>query len=452
MKTKLLLLVLLGWVGIAWGQVKYDSVHIINLSQDMKIPTLVKKNTFVGFKIENVNVFKVKGTTLIKTADLEYSTPKWVSDIMEKEDNEGKEETVHGFSPLEREPTEQEKLIIEFQNAKKSVQQDIVSFYANYQNIKKITELQDRLNFILSDSIFINKEVIKPSGEDVYKSIYGHIVPDFKDYQKIDENILRLQSNYINILNNYTYYEKLVIQLKYKTEFQSEIEEIKQLYAGLQKTTTSVTAKAKNGIDFYRKIRDSKFEISLPPQQLTNDVNTITPQLKNEKGKVVYEYNPLIIQTYGGWKINFSAGYFLSFIGNDNYTSYTNALGNKEVAKGNTDKITNALGGLMHVYSNQPGWLVQPGFSFGISLADNSSAGFYGGASLFFLEKNRLVTTFGYSFIKVKSLNTANLTPLSDSDSYAFTNMADTEIRYDNIYKGAWFFGVTYNLSNNNTK
>ncbi|WP_353097177.1 hypothetical protein [Empedobacter brevis] len=434
--------------GVAWGQERNDNVHVINLSQDTTIPTLVKKNTFIGFKIENVNVFKVNGTKLIKTVDLEYSTPAWVSEAMEKAKNE-KEDSVHGFSPLEREPTEQEKLIMEFQNVEKLVQKEIISFYNNYQNVNKITELQDRLNFILSDSIFVNKDVIKSSSEAIYKSIYDHSVPDFKDYQKIDENILRLQSNYINILKNYIHYEKLATQLKYKTEFQSEIEEIKKIYTNIQKTAASMSEKAKNGIDFHRKIINSDFEINLPPQQLTDDVNTITPQLKNEKGKVVYEYNPLIIQTYGGWKINFSAGYFLSFIGNDNYTSYTNALGNKEVAKGNTDKITNALGGLMHVYPNQPGWLVQPGFSFGISLADNSSAGFYGGASLFFLEKNRLVTTFGYSFIKVKSLNTANLTPLLDSNSYAFTNMADTEIRYDNIYKGAWFFGVTYNLSNN---
>ena len=34
-----------------------------------------------------------------------------------------------------------------------------------------------------------------------------------------------------------------------------------------------------------------------------------------------------------------------------------------------------------------------------------------------------------------------------NDDRYEFINASDTEIRYDDVYKGAWFIGVTYNLA-----
>lgn len=448
MKTKIILLILTCWVGVVWGQEKEDKILIVNLTKDDKIPTLLKKNTFIGFKIENVNVFKVTGKADIKTEESNYSLPKWYAEALKKYEEELKNpfnETVRS-SGSSTEPTAKEKLRNSLHDKSTLIQSDLFDFYTTYINIKNLTELDNRLNFIIADSIFINKEKTQTDSKQIYLSIYKHEDADYKDYQMIETNILALNKEYWELTSHYSEYESIAKQLSEGNIYASEITNVKLIFDEIQKNKITLIQKAKNGIDWYRKIINSPFEIKIEPIQLSEDINTITPQLKNAKGEVVYSYNPIKIETFGGWKINFSAGYFLSFIGNDNYTSYTNSLGSKEVAKGNTDKITNALGGLLHVYSNQPSKLVKLGISFGVSLADNSSVGFYAGPSLFFLEKNRLVTTFGYSFIKVKRLNTANLTAISD-DRYSFINTANTEIQYDPVYKGAWFFGVTYNLS-----
>ncbi|CAI9676754.1 hypothetical protein EAVNVH72_00096 [Elizabethkingia anophelis] len=52
MKTKLLVLVLLGWVAVVWGQ-KNDTVITINLSESQSIPGRLKKNTYVKFLFKN---------------------------------------------------------------------------------------------------------------------------------------------------------------------------------------------------------------------------------------------------------------------------------------------------------------------------------------------------------------------------------------------------------------
>lgn len=211
------------------------------------------------------------------------------------------------------------------------------------------------------------------------------------------------------------------------------------------KNRNETIAKAQAGIDLYSQIIKSNFFAYTDAKQLNDDEVTLSPKLKFANGKTAYDFSDLTVKTYGGLKVNFSAGYLVSFIGDDNYNVYKNNSGvTVGVTEGNKNKITHALGGLVHVYphlENSP----EVGFSAGASLATNGNLGFYFGGSVFFLEKNRLVLTGGYSFLKVKKLNTANLVPLNNQ--YNFVSSTDTEIKYDDVYKGAWFIGVTYNLT-----
>ncbi|MDR3025960.1 hypothetical protein [Chryseobacterium sp.] len=453
MKTKILLLFLL-WAGLALSQ-KNAKVIRIDLSKDKQIPIILEKNTYVEFILKDVNVFKITGFSTVKVENIDFKPPQWFTDQSKPTNTINPTDNVNALyveNTILEKKNKKSEMEYEYENLRSTIHNDFKSFFQNYQLMRSLIQLDDELNFIISDSIFIDSVSVIESSRKLYFSHFSHFEPKFEDYNKIESSIESLSSCYLKLNSDYKKFISLAKQLNADNFYDKDFLLASEIYKNISTSTDKISLKSKNGISLYKKILMSQFNIILPAQQLTEDVTIITPQLKNKKGEVVYSYSPIKFTTYGGWKINFSAGYFLSFIGNDNYTSYTNSLGNKEIAKGNTDKITNALGGLIHVYHNKPEWLVQPGFSFGISLADNASAGFYGGLSLFFLEKNRLITTFGYSFIKVKRINTSNLSPIMDSDRYAFINVADTEIRYDNVYKGAWFFGVTYNLYNNDKK
>ncbi|WP_241316876.1 hypothetical protein [Chryseobacterium arthrosphaerae] len=452
MKTKILLLLLLGWVGVILGQKKAKVIRI-DLSKDKEIPSILEKNTYVEFLLKGVNIFKVSGFSTTKVENVEFEPPQWfLNNIKSANPDIAEVIVVNSAVMTVFDNGNKKSRTEEYENLYNSVHDDLKSFFQSYQLVRSQMLLDDELNFVVSDSIFIDSIAVVESSKKIYFSHFSHFDPTIEDYKKIESNLESLSLAYSQLTKDYEKFVGLTKQLNLSNFYNKDFLLASEIYKNVSLNTDKISLKANNGISFYKRIITTNFNIILPAQQLTEDVNIITPQLKNNKGKVVYSYSPIKFTTSGGWKINFSAGYFLSFIGNDNYTSYTNSLGNKEIAKGNTDKITNALGGLIHVYHNDPETLVQPGFSFGISLADNASAGFYGGASLFFLEKNRLITTFGYSFIKVKRINKSNLSALADSDRYAFINVADTEIRYDNIYKGAWFFGVTYNLSNSEKK
>ena len=139
----------------------------------------------------------------------------------------------------------------------------------------------------------------------------------------------------------------------------------------------------------------------------------------------------------------------MSFIGDDNYSTYTDSTGIAIGAvQSNKTLLTHSLGGMVHTY-----WDFitdfDPALSAGASIATNGNIGFFFGGSLLFLEKNRLVFSVGYSFLKIKRLNKSNLNLIDKSNNrYEFINIKDSEIEYDNVYKGALFLGVTYNLSN----
>jgi hypothetical protein len=215
----------------------------------------------------------------------------------------------------------------------------------------------------------------------------------------------------------------------------------------LPKNKLAIIAAAQEGIDLYDEIQAKEYTLMITSENIYGDEAEIKPQLKNSKGKVLHEYRTFEVKTYGNLKVNGSAGYFLNFISDDDYSlrlrkendpnSQTGVIKNK----GNV--IKNSLGALLHVYYNCKGD-VKYGASAGLSINDDSDAGFYMGGSLFFTEKSRLVFTTGLSFQKVKRLNTANL--IYDNGSYNFRNESDTEIRYNSIYKPSFFIGISYNL------
>jgi len=136
-----------------------------------------------------------------------------------------------------------------------------------------------------------------------------------------------------------------------------------------------------NGVDYYNKVHNCKFEVYTDAEQLNDDQITITPKLKNAKGHIIKEYNPVKIKTYGGWKVDFSSGYLLSFKGDENYTNLYDTSGIIGVQKNRSDNLKHSIGALLNAYSRN-GKDFNVGLSVGVSLpTDGTNIGFFWGVS-----------------------------------------------------------------------
>lgn len=200
--------------------------------------------------------------------------------------------------------------------------------------------------------------------------------------------------------------------------------------------------KAIKGIILYRRIQAANFITQSQSDQLLSDEMLTTPQLKNNKKVILQTFNPVLITATGGIKVDFTTGYLLTFKADDNYTEGV-VGGAKGVIRQETNKLTNAIGALAHVYC-RTAYGVTPALSGGFSLTNNGNIGFYLGGSGLFLEKNRLALTAGISCIKVNVLNNGNLTDNK-------FNSDNTIINYDSLYKTGFFVGITYNIFTNNS-
>lgn len=459
MKTKLLTIVLLAFAGMAWGQekekIKSKMVFVDPFGEDV-IPNKLKKGDYVKFQISNVNTLKVRGYTTAQGTNITYDVPQSVINLLKADTAEPNDSLSFVSDAAE----------VSFKNAYKL-------FITKYATLLQYQNLENRLQSHFGNTVFIkNTSVVKENAKGDYHSLYKAL-DNIGAKNQVKKSIQEIQKLYTELSELYNTLNKnaatttisgsfkstdgtVKIDLKDATvkttttnKFETEFEYAKKTIETVNSKADSITHKAFAGIDLYYLICKEDFKITTDAQQLTKDVVTITPELKSEDGKVKHTLNPYTFYTGGHMKVDFSTGYLMSFIGNENYNTFTNTTGNTEISKSNSDKITHALGVLMHVYwQNSNLNLPNLGFSAGASISEDTKIGFYGGGSVFFLEKNRLVFTAGLSFVKIKELNTANLTTKTDSKNYLFTNTNDTEIRYNEIYKPAFFMGVTFNIFN----
>jgi len=202
------------------------------------------------------------------------------------------------------------------------------------------------------------------------------------------------------------------------------------------------------GIDLFVTIMESNFTVSEGPFEITDDSHEFNLKLKNSKGETVKDFNTVTINSYGRLKVDFSAGYLASFIGDDNYSSFNDSLGKiKGFSAGPKEYVTHSIGGLFHAYW-QSRSAVRFGGSAGFSVPLEGKFNFYFGASAHFLEKNRLVFTVGASFVQVNRLNTAQLTEVGKDRYEILKGNTINEPAYNKVFRPAVFLGLTYNLIN----
>lgn len=350
-------------------------------------------------------------------------------------------------------------------------------FQNHFLNIDKYTALKTiLLKQINRDSIFISNPTnfINQSASS-YHAAYGDENDHLKQKVKITEDLASLENSYLNLVSiyeqlNVSYknkelkltgelkdgknilkFDKISASFETKMLFEDEMKKAKIINDSLiqSKNRTKIIDEAQAGIDLYDEIIHCDFKKIIISENVYDDSAKIKLQLKNNKGKVVHEYREFKLKTYGNWKINGSAGYFLNFLADDNYTIRkkieTDSNSKSGVTEASNSVLKHSLGGLLHAYYNFKGSL-DAGFSVGLSINDNANAGFYMGVSGFFTETNRLVISTGISFNKIKKINGSNLVFDGSTKQYNFSNESDTEIRYDEVYKPSFFIGISYNL------
>lgn len=417
--------------------------------------TQVKYGTPLCIEVSEVNTFLMRTSSTYTPINFDFSTKGFLDIKLVQKDT-----LLQNYLGVD-----------ESQNFKN----EFVNFQKHFSNIEGYTTLKNTLlEQIEKDSIFIGDvQNFKARSTSSYNAIYGSETKHLKQKTKITDELEDLQTSYLNLVsiyqqlnetpkngklelsgelkegNNVLKFNKITATFETKYLFEDEMSKAKVINDKLMQSENSskMIVEAQAGIDLYDEILNSSFTTTIISDNVYDDMATIKPQLKDSKGKVKYEYREFKVSSYGNWKVNGSAGYFLNFISDDNYTIKkkieTDSNSKTSVVESNQSALKHSLGGLLHAYYNFKG-NIDAGFSVGLSINDNANAGFYLGLSAFVIEKNRLVFTSGISFNKIKKLNTTNLK--NNSGEYNFTNESDTEIIYDEVYRPSLFIGISYNL------
>lgn len=281
---------------------------------------------------------------------------------------------------------------------------------------------------------------------DIYK-LYFELQESFKIINQNQEKKTYVFSGDLKDGKNTLKVSGLKAEIVSKLIFEEEMKQVKAIYDSLilPNNRNKLFAEAEKGLRLYNDIENSDFKINQSSPFVYDDKADIVFKLKNEKDEVIHTYPTIKVRTYGQFKINGSAGYFINFIGDDVYETFKLDESNKNyLRKSSRSFIKNGLGGLLHGY-----YTCSPTFGFGLSvglsLSENANAGYYFGGSLLLTEKNRLVITGGVSFTKVDRLNTSGLS--FKDNTYYFTE-ENYQIQYNLVYRPAFFMGISYNLFN----
>lgn len=450
----------------------------INPYGEAIVKTRLPYGSTVKFRITNVNPFKIEGANSVIKESASFEVPAAFSQLLAPEkvsgefDSSGNSEN-NWIMETDIEPV---KLI----SLKNVFIENYNVFVSTLYKIALYNSIQGYIDSLLRGTYIIDTTTFK-SNLKSYMTSLNEGDPDIntlrekgiKAFGDIDHSYIKAKGayddlakkiknekvNFKGVLNNADKsvtlnIDSLNLTLIREKIFEKEIQFLTVMYDSLKFTNKRIALlnSINSGVDYYYTVRNTRFEVFTEAQQLTEDKVTITPKLKNAKGEILKEYSPVEIKTFGGWKVDFSTGYLLSFGGDENFTNLYDSTGVIGVQKNNTDDVKHAVGAFINAY-RRTGRDVNVGLSFGFSLpADGATVGFYGGISALILEKNRLVLSFGFAENKVKELNTGNLVrdnsseTVSGKETYKFSNKNYREINYDKVYRASLFIGVTYNI------
>jgi hypothetical protein len=426
--------------------VKVQTIEIHPNGRYFKLPKYLEYGSFVQFEINNVNNLLYNADVAVTRSNITYDEIPGIF-IFDKVD-----ETL--------EAPETTKVFEEKVDQIKSFSELLKELKTKIDQIRIRAELYKELNELLEGTPFIKdikalKSRAKKKHELAYQ--YGSLSIDslFEEtdliYKELSKTMESIKSEFYHGLKETKNNEKRQFENFFYTKnleiTQNQWKQAEDAYKKIEdeENQKKIKEAVEAGKILYNQIQASEYVLYTPPVKVNSDIIELTPKLYGKKDTITIK-GDYMFRSRGGVKVNFSAGYLLSFRGDENYNLVKDADGNSiGVKKGNSSGLTHALGGMVHVYPR--GFRnYQPGFSAGISTSNNGDLGFHLGASLLATEgNNRVVFSAGLSFTSLQQLNRGNLR--TENGNLLFTSSTDTEINYDNVYKPSFFAGITFNLS-----
>jgi hypothetical protein len=432
--------------------VKVQTIEIHPNGRYFKLPKYLEYGSFVQFEINNVNNLLYNADVAVTRSNITYDE---IPDIfiinkaVEIADLVSTEESAF----IEKDFEKKFDQIKSFSELLKELKTKIDQIRIRAELYKELTKLIDGIPFIKDTTALKTKA--KNKHNEAYKdesitldSLFKQADTLFKrlngEKESLMEALYSAKAETKNLserkFEHYFYTKNLEITQSQWKQAESAYEKLKD-----EENRKKIKEAAQAGIKLHNQIQASEYVLYTPPVKVNSDIIELMPKLYGKKDTITIK-GDYIFRSRGGVKVNFSAGYLLSFRGDENYNLVKDADGNNiGVKKGNSSGLTHALGGMVHVYPR--GFRnYQSGFSAGISTSNNGDLGFHLGASLLATEgNNRVVFSAGLSFTSLQQLNRGNLR--TENGNLLFTSSTDTEINYDNVYKPSFFAGITFNLS-----
>jgi len=220
-----------------------------------------------------------------------------------------------------------------------------------------------------------------------------------------------------------------------KTDYQKIAEDCQAIYKALRNENNYVAVS-----DPVQASKDEiTFEVKIEPKK---DIENLTSTQKREF--------PIVVPVYGGVKIDFSTGLFLSGLTDRSYSS--NPLSTDSTRSTISENPQNnigqlSIGAMMHVSRRSINYL-KPTLSFGLGVnsTDITNLNVFMGGGLVIGQKERFILSGGVSIANIDYLKSQYRLNTEYSTSDLSTELTDSAL------KMSWFASVTYNLGRNSNK
>ncbi len=354
--------------------------------------------------------------------------------------------------------------------------QQYTMFIDRLQKLHALSLFENHIKSIIDDPN-ITKQTAQDNIQALINSVAGHrdpriMVQSLLDSVKLQRSTMQLCYDLVNEtlepesltltgeLKDAKKQIALVVKdgsttIQRKKYFKEEMEYVNQRinHLSIDSVWSGIVYQVAKAMDLKTKILSTPWQHTYIAGQMNEDVKEIELTLTNQAGDKIQEYGKHQFTSYGQLKVDVSAGYLISFKGDQTFSKFSNEEGEViGVRQQKSDFAVHSIGALVHVYKKRQS-ATSFGGSAGFSIPVDGRLNFYLGGSAIFTGKARLVITVGASFARMQILDDSNLLDSNNgSEERRFIHKNDTEVKYNHIHRLKPFLGITYNFAQLNAK
>ncbi|WP_312298476.1 hypothetical protein [Chryseobacterium sp.] len=485
MKTKILLLLLLGWVGVVYGQIQ-NKVFVLDLKQphsnslkaeenDSKNQLVINTKELLAFKLVNGNPYKYKYVINHQFINFFEGQNENPLQVINKNMGAVKADSLKSFNKItllaikKDELIEKEKsfMLLDKKGEKtKNIFFDKIKLEGEIFDLKNdIIKLKDiiNLNGYLSESPFstnfINQHnqtklpTAKNKKEDIsnINNAFELLKKDFEDFKnEIEAYILKISSE--DFLDEAmftpsresfkTKYMKLLADQKGIIDEAAVFPEILSEFNKKKKGIDSISEKISSEISKMYGVK--LYSYTLPKDINGKNIDVVEITLERYDKTItnptpdIYRYN---IWVTGGVKIDISGGIFLTSLMNKEYETKDDTGTNKFIYEKNKGNYDFGFGSSINISLRSGSW-IRPALGIGALFTTGQKFQIITGLGLIIGKEERIILHGGLAMGAITVIS--NNYKTDGSTSYNLGG--DGAIPTTNKFSFGHFFGVTYNL------